>query len=139
MVSQSLSLDTWLAECSLPSSLGETLREHGYDGPDALTDAEGNAAVTLEQLKEWQVLPWHRRKFMAAVADLVTGHAAAAAGAAGAAAAAAAGAAERDEQQGRADPRPPEEARHGPGPLGAVESPSRSYVFIFSMFYTYAM
>lgn len=60
-------LDAWLVERGLPTSLGSTLRDQGYHAPAALYTAEGTSAVTDKQMKGWGVLPWHRRKFLAAV------------------------------------------------------------------------
>lgn len=61
-------LDAWLVERDLPPDLGTTLREQGYSAPEALYTTDGSSALSEKQLKDWRVLPWHRRKFLAAIA-----------------------------------------------------------------------
>jgi hypothetical protein len=62
------SLDAWLVERDLPPDLGATLREQGYTAPEALYTIDGSSVLSEKQLKDWGVLPWHRRKYLAAVA-----------------------------------------------------------------------
>ena len=63
-------LDSWLAGLELPPALGVTLRHAGYEELGALTDGAGAPLVTEQQLKDWKVLPWHRRKLLGALATL---------------------------------------------------------------------
>ena len=79
-------LDSWLAGLDLPPALGVALRGAGYDELGALTDGAGTSVVTEQQLKDWNVLPWHRRKLLGALTTLAEGQATAAAAAAEAAA-----------------------------------------------------
>lgn len=75
----SSSLDAWLAGHDLPPKLALTLQEQGYHEVKALCSDDGASIVTDKQLKDWGVLPWHRRKLLAAVAAQARGQLASAA------------------------------------------------------------
>ena len=60
-------LEDWLAELALPPAVATALSDAGYTELGALLDAERREEVTDAALKGLEVLPWHRRKLLAAL------------------------------------------------------------------------
>ena len=60
-------LEDWLAELALPPAVATALSDAGYTELGALLDAERREEVTDAALKGLGVLPWHRRKLLAAL------------------------------------------------------------------------